>query len=413
MIRVVFATVLGRTWPCLIWLAATALPVQVLSAQPALAAAPCGWSQKLSADTRNLLFIDRAAVYWTGRVAIPKGGRLEIDGRFPHARYMSLVVYDERARTIDHLTDVEIDPAAGATNPFRTGSVRTAADRRYTVHLLNQRAPAQERPPNTLYTERADGSRTARTLATIPFTLRVYAPDLGQDELGDAPLPTLTLVDSSGSRTALPTCPGSVAPVPLGVLERLAARLGSEFEGQDPPTWRLFLPNGLGENIDNSYVHAAFAPRYGEVLLIRAKAPTFPSTRDGAGVMLDGQLRYWSFCTHRLTTEVLECAIDEDFPLSEDGRFALVISTPEHRPANARPECGFVWLAAASAGPSPLVYRHMAPAPDFAEAIQRTSKGSEREDLGEYFPEGRYYKTVADFETLGCGRSPAGPKGRP
>ncbi|HEY8544405.1 MAG TPA: hypothetical protein VIL36_05125 [Acidimicrobiales bacterium] len=394
--------------------AGAAQPAAPSSARPAVppAAPPaaghaqqaCGWSDKLSSETRNLLFIDTAATYWSATVEVPDGAHIEVRGDFPRARYLSLVTYDVRGRTIDHLTDTEIDPDPGSVNPFRSGASRTATDRRYTVRVVNERVPAAGPAPNTLYTENADGSRSTRATREARLTLRVYTPDAGTDEAGGVPLPLITVVLPSGERIARPPClDATTAPVE-----------GAGFSvpgggGTDPPAWERFLPDGLGENVDNAYVVETFMTAHGEVLALEARAPTFPSTRDGDAEMGTGQVRYWSMCTNLLTTAVLECVQDEDVPVDAAGSFTIVVSRPDARPANATTECGVAWLPAAPDTDTILVYRHMLPDPSFAEAIQNVGPGTGERTMGVYYPRGTYYATADAYERLGCER-PAAPE---
>ena len=54
------------------------------------------------------LFPDAAARYWVAPLPIPPGFHVEIDGQFPHARYMSFMTYDPATRAIDGIHDSEV-----------------------------------------------------------------------------------------------------------------------------------------------------------------------------------------------------------------------------------------------------------------------------------------------------------------
>ena len=82
--------------------------------------------------------------------------------------------------------------------------------------------------------------------------------------------------------------------------------------------------------------------------------------------------------------------------------YTIVVSRAANRPANARAECGVAWLPAGPLDRSVMIYRHMLPSPDFAEAIQNLELGDERAGLGEYYPVGEYLGAAADFEARGC-----------
>ena len=44
----------------------------------------------------------------------------------------------------------------------------------------------------------------------------------------------------------------------------------------------------------------------------------------------------------------------------------------------------------------------MLPAPDFANAIQNATQGTESQTMGPYYPMGRYFAHVSEFEHTGC-----------
>ena len=351
----------------------------------------CGWSDLNSVQGRNVLFIDANASYWSARmtVPVPEGGHVEVAGDFPRARYMSLANYAvRRAGEVDHLTDYQIDPDPGSANPFRTESDRDAADRGYTVRVVEGREPADGGAPNTLYTENADG--TLSSGGRVNVTLRVYLPDDDTDPTGGVGLPTITSVNADGERTIHPTCLDDIPPndgsitVPGGT-------------GEDPPRWEKFVPN-FGGNLDNSWISETFMPSLGQVLTLRAKAPTWGLAADSGA-----QLRYWSLCSYYLTAAVHDCVVDQDIPVDDDGYWTIVVSRAGDRPANATTDCGVAWLEAA---PDPdndsvLVFRHQLPDPSFAQAIQHIDVGSEEEQMGDYYPAGTY-GTVADYDSLGC-----------
>ena len=88
---------------------------------------------RLDATTTNALALDTNAVYWGGTYAAVPGTRIRIEGQYPHARYISWNVYDAAARPIDALSDVQLAPEPGSSNPFLPGADRTVTDRSYTA----------------------------------------------------------------------------------------------------------------------------------------------------------------------------------------------------------------------------------------------------------------------------------------
>lgn len=419
------------------------LAALAFAALPSTAAAQrsCGWTVQVSGDQANVLFPDDAATYWTGRVPMPAGSHVEIKGRFPYARYTSLTTYNGQYQSIDGIHDAQIVPDAGSSNPYVAGADRTVAKRSYTVKIVNARIPAGGRAPNTLYIENADGSKSNRTTGTASFVLRIYEGDEGKGRTGGVPLPDISLVLATGRRITFPQCPDTRLP-DLGLTQTLAAAgpgssvpaSGPGLGGTNPPAWRKFtnfatsavrlgldnavtggiadavapttdgaLPSGgFAENPDNKYVSALYSRDYGQVLEVRAKAPSFPRTREGQPVMGTGQVRYWSLCSNSQTTAFYGCKQDDQVPLDADGFYTFVVSTAAARPRNATEACGRAWLPAGPVPQSILILRNMLPAPAFAEAIQNAEPGAEAQTMGAYYPRGTYFATTADYEAKGC-----------
>ena len=335
-------------------------------------------------------------------MAVP-GSRIRIEGHYPFARYFSWNVYDAAGRPIDAMNDAQLQPDPESPET-------------YTAWI--EFGPRPPNPaPNTLYTGDSPAGQ---------FWYRVYVPDAGMDPKGGVPLPSVTLegtVQGPGI-PGLDACRETQAPyLPTPQLPALPDPTddGNGYPGRNPPEWRLFenlcgsavdilLDNESGEafhpqargrcgdgpgffaNRDIAYVFTGTSRGFGELLVLRGRAPT-----------LD-QLRYFSFCQYEPATQrVIDCAADHRVPVGPDGRYIVVVSTAEQRPANARPECGVTWI---EWGPQPqalLIYRHMLPEPGFAEAIQNVpAPGSERAVMGEYYPEGEYLPDRAAFEARGC-----------
>jgi hypothetical protein len=414
----------------------------VLVALPGSAAAQgvdttCQFSlTRLDATTTNVVAVDTNAVYWGGTHAALPGTRIRIEGQYPHSRYISWNVYDAAARPIDALSDVQLAPDPGSTNPFLPGASRTAEQRDYTAFI--EVGPRPEQPaPNPLYT----GSSAGGT-----FLYRVYVPDAGRDAKGGVPLPRVTLesADGSGMPLSVEQCRELQAPYaqPLNDLIAGSPRLpdptadGEGYPGCNPPDWRLFenfcsaavdimLDNESGEpfhpgardrcgdgpgffsNRDIAYVFAPTSRGFGELLVLRGRAPTFADTRPGPAVMPSGQqLRYWSFCQYEPATQrVIDCRSDDRVSVGADGRYTIVVSTADKRPESARPECGVTWLPWGPQTQGLLIYRHMLPDPSFAEAIQNVPQpGAERDTMGDYYPHSEYLAGPGYFKAKGCGR---------
>jgi hypothetical protein len=108
-------------------------------------------------------------------------------------------------------------------------------------------------------------------------------------------------------------------------------------------------------------------------------------------------------CTNeRHTTRFVDCAVDEDVPLEDNGWYTVVVSAPADRPANATADCGVAWLVWGTAPETLVILRHMLPDAGFAHAIQRVERPADLQTVvGEYLPEGRHTTREA-FEARGC-----------
>jgi hypothetical protein len=353
---------------------------------------------RLDHTTTNVLALDTNAVYWATHYAAVPGSRIRMEGHYPHARYFSWNVYDPAGRPIDALNDAQLQRDPGSPDT-------------YTAFVEFGPRPADP-APNTLYTGDSP---------TGQLWYRVYVPDEGMDKKGGVPLPKVML---NGPGPGVEACRETQAPyLPTPSAPALPDPTddGDGYPGRNPPEWRLFenlcgsaidilLDNETGEawhpqarercgdgpgffsNRDIAYVFTGTSRGFGEVLVLRGRAPTLQ------------QLRYFSFCQYEPATQrVIDCVRDDRIPVAADGRFTVVVSTAEQRPANARPECGVAWI---EWGPQPqglLIYRHMLPVAGFAEAIQNVpAPGAERAVMGEYYPDGQYLPDRTAFEASGC-----------
>jgi hypothetical protein len=363
---------------------------------------------RLDASTTNVLAVDTNAVYWGGTYAALPGTRVRVEGQSPHARYFSWNLYDTAARPMDALSDSQL-----ARDPGGDG---------YTAFIEVGERPAQP-APNTLYTGSSPGGT---------FLYRVYVPKRGHDAKGGVPLPKVTLerAGATGGAPGLDACRELQAPYAwqLNTLVEEAPALpdptsdGEGFPGRNPPSWRLFtnfcgsavdvmLDNEQGErfhpdasgrcgdgpgffsNHDIAYVFAPISRGFGEVLVLRGRAPR---RRD---------LRYWSFCQYEPATQrVIACRRDNRVKVGPRRFYRIAVSTAGSRPGNARRACGVTWMPWGPQTQGLLIYRHMLPRPGFRAAIQNVGEpGRERAVMRSYYPRSRYLSEPA-FEKRGCRR---------
>jgi hypothetical protein len=375
----------------------------------------------------NIAYPDDSAQYYFGVAQIAPGTRVRISGRFPHARYMSFNVYDPALRPVDAITDVDIVPEAGSTNPFRTGADRTASRRSYTVTIEPGAKPANP-APNTLY---AGSDPSGAPTAAPTFLYRIYLPDPGTGDDGGVGVPTVQIepATTTESPSSPSPCATAAKPTIAGINETLAAASPPvdppQPGGTNPPVWRKFVnvlsavgvnvtgspsPGGLDldtlggsggflSNKDNAYVSAPTTRGFGQVLVTRFRAPTFPDTRGGATRMPGGQLRYWSLCQNDPPTQrYVACVNDDRAVLGADGFATFVVSTAGRRPATATRACGVNWMPWGANTKGLPLYRNMLPAADFGASVQAATVDHEGATMHEYLPVSRYYADRAAYE---------------
>lgn len=409
----------------------------------------CFWARgPASADPYiNIAYPDSATFYWAAVFTIPPGARLSVEGRFPHARYMSFISYDEAGRPIESVADYLINPIDGAVNPFHAGADRLGSQRGYRLEFVDGRPPPDQPIGMNLKGQTRDklhAPRYGNAPGQQAVLYRIYANDKGGDETGGGglPVPVLTLPDGKvlrGAETCQPLRtrqPLQLDPAAMAVpmdkyneLLQAARTKGPTFPATNPPTFYQQLDRealydiyrgvpmradarksegGFYPNLDNQYIRTLLNRKLGKVFVLRAKAPTTPKTYHGAARLGEGELRYWSWCSNQgfANTRVNQCVYDEHIPVGPDGYYTLVVSRAADRPRNATPQCGVAWLPMADDGDGAgdddvtvLQLRHMLGTGDFKHAVQGVrSHGSMAQDMGEYFPRGRYLTTSA-FET--------------
>ena len=363
------------------------IPVGVGHAgQAHAAAAPVSCTLSWTQATGNTAYPDTSATYWTVRFPVVTGGHLTIAGTFPHARYMSFNSY-QGASAYDVVEDDLLVPDNSELNPFQNGNPRNGT---VTYHMTAafKKKPASP-ASNTLYTGASSTSGNS-------VIYRVYVPDQGQDDTGGVGVPAVTFYAPAGTQLP-PECTGNT---------RTAAVTGpagpAAAAATNPPTWIKATGNDSYGNLDNAYLSASINPKYGQVLVIHAEAPTFPATYQGE-TTFDGdtQLRYWSMCENNpATTGVIDCSPDYLTTVPSSNYYTFVVSKTQ--PTNATAACDVTWLPWGSVQTGLLILRNMLPASSFTQSIQDAQPGQLQPDMGSYFPSAGYVKTIAGFEQLGC-----------
>jgi hypothetical protein len=163
---------------------------------------------------------------------------------------------------------------------------------------------------------------------------------------------------------------------------------------------------GFYSDRNNANIYAYMAREHGDVLVMKGRLPDVVETYDGQRTFGRGQLRYWSMCHGTVTptgvTETVDCVFDEALATNKRDEFTIVVSTPEDRPDNARPECGVNWMAWGARPDGVMIMRNQFAAPSFDHSVQKVIEpGTEEDVLGAYMPDGQYTSTMS-FEARGC-----------
>jgi hypothetical protein len=328
-------------------------------------------------DTLNVAYPDTGATYWSMSYNLIAGDRIELEGTFPDARYISFVTYGLTGSAVDHLTDRDIQADVGSSNPFADPGAPDGGS--YALTLSASAGPGA--PGNVLAAGGVTGSVVYRT----------YVPDDSGDPTGGVGLPTVKVRRADGSVVTIPECadPGG-DPTLVSLINAFGP--ATDVAPLDPPLFkRPAAVAGLYANPDNGYVAAVAEHQPGEVVVVRAKAPTVPDTVAGASPATPGRdMRYWSMCTneYRKPYPVTDCTHDTRVPLDGDGWYTIVASTAADRPSNATTADGVAWLDWGSTTfDMVLILRNMLPDAGFTEDVFDVAPGQPASSaMGEHAP---------------------------
>ncbi|MGD9891020.1 MAG: hypothetical protein AB7R89_11940 [Dehalococcoidia bacterium] len=362
----------------------------------------CAWG--FNSNLSNVAYPDRNATYFGSVISLPAGSKLVITGLYPYNRYFSFNVYNLTGQSIGSLSDYQIAPDPGSTNPFAVVANPPPAQREYTVSIVSGGSAGTNIIPIDAATSR------------FLLIYRVYVPNQGLDETAGVPLPSVVIQAANGQAQTIPLCTQQGGS---GVLSEIFA-----FLNQFPlPTridnmlcqWRgaFGRPGNLSQNLipnpDNAYLCAVTEWQPGRVAVIRGRAPTFPATFTGGSVITTppSQVRYWSFCTNLVVVPfpVVDCTADYETAVDSQGQYYYAISIPSDRPANATTANGVTWLDWGRTDVlGALILRHMLPNANFTQTVKNIPiNGTPQQSaqvMGPYYPV-LAYCTKAQFEAGG------------
>jgi hypothetical protein len=333
----------------------------------------CPWVEAFNASNKGV--VDTNARYWDSLMpnSIADGTTVTIRNPYPHARFFSFTIY-HTGRMVDHLADSYLTPVEGGSPNSNVSALPDSNN--YNDHYqitIKYQDPPLVREPNTLY------AGSDKNLARL-LSMRIYLPDNGYDVTGGAGMPELTQVNPDGSSVRYDTTSSNLA-CPI-----LAALIPSVYWFTLPttgiptaaPTFTVVNPATYDSgafsfmsyaNFDAGYGYVVTAPRFGDLMLIREKAPAMPS---GPAAPADMQARYMSVCGYRSSDRYdLGCLADTQLVTQSDGYFNVVISTADMRPPLATAASGYNWLGwPNSTDKSLFIIRQILPNPGFAGNYQ-------------------------------------------
>lgn len=393
----------------------------------------CNWREANGTPTANgqsgirYGYIDLAAGYWQFFLSpyFPKGTEFVIDGQYPASRNFSYQLYNGAELGLGYLDDYQIQPDAGSKSPFNgvnTLDTAVAAGGNYTLHIIYGTAPATP-ALNTLY---VDSSKFSVGDFAV-FVYRIYngLGSLTVADHGGVPMPAIYEVTSQGNVTLASLDETAVCDAGIGQrnLRRVARAQVSDdiyaeperpkpIAAQPVPAAPQFQleddPGAVLVNVDNRYIYTILSQKLGDLVLVRAKAPSY-ATGPGAGT--DPQLRHWSVCENAyITVETYQCVEDTDATLDSEGYFNIVISVPAKQPSNAIPAHGFNWLTYGTDDEGTPIYRQMLASSDYTQSAFNVPGGEAAEApqiMGEYFPVSTYCAESVFQAHTNAGETPA------
>jgi hypothetical protein len=417
----------------------------------------CAWPVETAPATGNVAAPDPFTTYWVTPFLATSGDSITIRGAFPTSRFMSFAVYNDSFQLFTNqvhgknvpsdLSDYQITPDQGTTNPWRTGHVRKG--QRFTIRLLPVATAAQRRSENAIPMIDQHPPATPSGPAGVGYV--VFRAYVAADGDAAVRLPTIT-VTRGGRSTTLAQCrPGSVSR-PASTTSVAAAVLdGLRDDGVAmscatrcaAPQLQYFAPSadseaGLFPNPVNGYLEMAFTPRPGYVVVTHGRAPTSPA-QAGHGTPGDSigahpvswvnpafQVRYWSISNYldMQPYPVVEVgqgsaaqvgATADYLTTLKGGYYTVVSSLPSAKPSGASLKAhAATWIpmsASHPATPEFQLLRNVLPQqssyPEGFAFISPPANPSKiigpaavRRQMGAYYPQTAQC-TVAAFETGG------------
>jgi len=371
----------------------------------------CNYMTAPGPESNNLGPGDFNANYHGFSARMKPGEKMVMKSQFPHARYISINVYDENLRPIDAIKDYEIVPSKGA-NPFVPGTDRSDDYLgEFEITVLMEGPPEGERAPNTLY---AGLNNEGKPNKAAFLGYRVYLVDKGlsyrdghpRGAYGGVPSFRVMAYDKDGQ----PYCPSKLiskityyrgaTSVLSAFLKQSKGENNERGEPQSPPVWHnQYSREGRDENLvvgndDTIYISTSVSNEFGELLVLDWPAPETPeASYTGAPIKEDVDMRYWSLAfAYRdpsyfagFPTET--SLSDVDVPRMPGGNSRLVIGFGGIERPHFVPEDQWVGLDMEK---GIIIMRNIMVDPDYEGDFGKLPRGRITGDMARYTPGGAY-----------------------
>jgi hypothetical protein len=245
--------------------------------------------------------------------AVEPGGWVELRGQYPYSRYFAYHPNDMDLNNLKTLRDRDLEPEPGSVNRFREAAA-TDSGNYYTAKLVFGPEPAKPEP-NTSY-------------------------------VGGVPLPAVTIYNADGEVTDhfdecdLYARGGADIRTEL----RFPVLPIADHRARATPQWstssNFDAPSDTMANADVQYLSTTYSRRFGDIFVVRARRLSAPDTRAGTPVSAAGyDVRFYSLCNYNIWNgAAIDCMLDNELKVDEEGFYTLVISDAEHRPQNLEEE---------------------------------------------------------------------------
>ncbi len=341
-----------------------------------------------------------------GFLPVPRGGKVVFRGEYLHARYFAFHPCDFDTNALPTLIDVDLEPDPGSVNPFRQ-NVPAGSGRRFSAQLVFA-PPPREPEPNTTY---VGNKRDGEPNQAVFNILRATGSDLGAlppNSCGVL-LPSVTIYDAGGQQTLhFDECepyPAATEPpvetthfASLPIPDHRALYQPGVFNTK--PNWGL--PYDLLASSDILYVTTTYSRRWGEVLVLRAKAFETPHTPSEPVHTAGKQIRGFTVTNYNFWAGIaVSSLIDHQIARDEQGFMTLVVSAAENRPANATAENGVTWIDWGPYLDGQITFRLLLRRNPLLQALEEAiNHGDAGDEVRPYVPKAAHCSR-ADFERGG------------